>query len=138
MTLLRLLIAGAFFLTALAGCRDLAPPSIPPADNRQSSTDIPDPAGTDEAPPTEVKLTLEPPVREQPASAATPTPESAERPEAAESIPVPPERNLYRLARELIPGIGEVNRVEGSLTPTLSVGHRRSFELVDLETAAHE
>ena len=133
MTLLRLLIAGAFFLTALAGCRDVAPPSIPPADNRQSSTDIPDPAGSNQAPPAEVKLTPEPPVRQQPTSAATPTPESADTPEAAQSIPTPPERNLYKLARELIPGIGEVSRTEGAATPTLAVGHRRSFELVDLE-----
>ena len=133
MPLLRLLIAGPFLLAALAGCSDAALPSLQPAINGQSSTDIPDPAGTDEAPPTEVRLTPEPPVREQPTSAATLTPESAERPEAAESFPVPPERDLYRLARELIPGIGEVNRVEGSATPTLTVGHRRSFELVDLE-----
>ena len=133
MTLLRLLIAGPFLLAALAGCSDAALPSLPPADNRPSSTNIPDPAGTDEAPPTEVKLTPEPPAREQPTSAATLTPESAERPEAAESIPVPPDRDLYQLAMELIPGIGEVSRTEGSPAPTLTVGHRRSFELVDLE-----
>ena len=53
-------------------------------------------------------------------------------PEPADSFPIPPERDLYRLARELIPGIGEVNRVEGAPTSTLTVGHRRSFELVDL------
>lgn len=57
----------------------------------------------------------------------------ATAPEPADSFPAPPERDLYRLARELIPGVGEVGRVEGAPTPTLAVGHRRAFELVDLE-----
>ena len=54
-------------------------------------------------------------------------------PAPAEGFPTPPERDLYRLARELIPGVGEVGRVEGAPVPALAVGHRQSFQLVDLE-----
>ena len=54
-------------------------------------------------------------------------------PAPAEGFPTPPERDLYRLARELIPGVGEVGRVEGAPVQALAVGHRQSFQLVDLE-----
>ena len=60
------------------------------------------------------------------------TPLSTAVPEPADSFPTPPERDLYRLARELIPGVGEVRRVEGTPAPALDAGHRQSFELVDL------
>ena len=133
MTLLRLLIVGLLFLAVLAGCSDMALPSLPPADDRPSPTSTPAPAGTEHTSPVEVTSTPEHPARAQPASAETPTPEPVVTPEAAESIPVAPGRDLYRLARELIPGIGELSRVEGDPAPTLAVGHRRSFELVDLE-----
>ena len=133
MTLLRLLIAGPFFLAALAGCNDMALPSIPPADNRSSPANIPSPTGTDQTSLNDVKSTPLPSPPEQSTRAATQTPESVAALRGAESIPVPPERDLYRLAMELIPGIGEVSRTEGSPTPTLTVGHRRTFELVDLE-----
>ncbi|MYC37752.1 MAG: hypothetical protein F4X66_12710 [Chloroflexi bacterium] len=54
-------------------------------------------------------------------------------PAPAEGFPTPPERDLYRLARELIPGVGEVGRIEGAPVPALAVGHRQSFQLVDLQ-----
>ena len=133
MTLLRLLIAGPFFLAALAGCSDVAFPTLLPSDNGLPPTSAPTPAGTDQLAPTEAKPTSTPAISEPPTIANAPTAESAATRVAAEGIPVPPERDLYRLARELIPGIGEVSRTEGSPSPTLAVGHRRSFELVDLE-----
>ena len=133
MTLLRILLAGPLILAALAACSDLALPSLPPTDDRPSPTNLPTPTDTDHTSPTKMRSTAETSLSEQPTIANTPTPESVATREAAESIPVPPERDLYRLARELIPGIGEITRVEGSPAATLTVGHRRSFELVDLE-----
>ena len=133
MTLLRLLTAGLLFLAALTGCSDVALPSLPPAETRSSPTNTPSPTGTDSPSPAAQEPTPGPSSSDQSVKSETPTPESVATPEPAGSFPIPPERDLYRLARELIPGIGEVNRVEGAPAPTLVAGHRRSFELVDLE-----
>ena len=54
--------------------------------------------------------------------------------EAAESFSTPPERDFYRLAKELIPGVGNVNPVVRSNSQTLEVGHRETFKLVDLDS----
>ena len=54
--------------------------------------------------------------------------------EAAVSFPVPPERDFFRLAAELIPGAGDVDRVVSYDSPTLETGHRATFNLVDLES----
>ena len=133
MTLPRILFAVPLILVALAGCSDVALPSLPPYDNKPSPTHVPAPTSTDQSSALKVKSTPGLSLPEQFVSGDTPTPEPVRMTEAADSIPVPPERDLYRLAKELIPGIGEVSRVEGSPAPTLTVGHRRSFELVDLE-----
>ena len=133
MTLLRLLTAGLLFLAALTGCSHVALPSLPPAETSPSPTNTPSPTATDQLSPGAQESTPKPSPPEQSVKSDIPTPMRAITPEPADSIPVPPERDLYRLARELIPGTGEVNRVEGAPTPTLAVGHRRSFELVDLE-----
>ena len=53
--------------------------------------------------------------------------------DTTEGFPVPPERDLYRLARELIPGFEDIQPVPASLASSHSVGHRQQFELVDLE-----
>ena len=53
--------------------------------------------------------------------------------DTSDGFPVPPERDLYRLARELIPGLEDIHPVAASPASTLSVGHRQRFELVDLE-----
>ena len=50
----------------------------------------------------------------------------------ADGFPTPPDRDLYRLAREFWPAVGEVPRTGALEAPTLGVGHRQSFELVDL------
>ena len=141
MTLLRLLIAGLIFLSALAGCSDVVPPTLSPEPPEPSPTGAPPPTGKIQLPPTETvqpppaELEATPPTAtpEQSVKPGTPTPGYVAPPEPAESIPAPPQRDLYRLARELIPGIGEPKRVEGAPATTLAVGHRRSFELVDLE-----
>ncbi len=133
MTLLRLLIAGLLFLAALTGCSEMALPTLTPAENRPSPTNTPSPTGTARPSPANLELTPGPSPPDKSVKSDAPTPESNTTPQPADSIPVPPERDLYRLARELIPGIGEVKRVEGTAAPTLTVGHRQSFELVDLE-----
>ncbi len=53
---------------------------------------------------------------------------------AAEGFPVPPDRDYYRLATELIPGASAVDPVVRHNAPTLEVGHRETFNLVDLES----
>lgn len=55
---------------------------------------------------------------------------------AATSFPVPPERDYFQLAAQLIPGAGNVDRVAQSRSPTLEPGHRLTLKLVDLESRA--
>ena len=55
-------------------------------------------------------------------------------PEVADGFPVPPDRDMYRLAAQLIPGVGDVSPVLHESAPTLEVGHRETFRLVDLES----
>ena len=107
-------------------------PSLPPAETRPSPTNTPSPTSTDWPSPAAQAPTQEPSPSGQSVKSDTPAPESVATPEPADSFPIPPERDLYRLARELIPGIGEVNRAEGAPASALTAGHRRSFELVDL------
>ena len=54
--------------------------------------------------------------------------------EAATSFPVPPERDFFQLAEQLIPGAGSVDRVVRSSSPTLETGHRITLNLVDLDS----
>ncbi len=134
------LIAWFLFLAVLTGCISTAEPGpspistdSPPFYASPANTSAPSPAGADKAieanrpPATLVNsmpgLSSSAPSAGVPALPLTP----------AEIIPTPPERDLYRLAKELIPGLGEIERVEGSPAPTFSVGHRQSFELIDLQ-----
>ncbi len=121
------LLAIVLTLAALTlGCGNEATPrpspEVTPASATAPSAALPDAA------------TTVPPATTLPAISPTPAP-TAERVSAvpADSFPIPPERDLYRLAQELIPGVGEVGRVEGAPVPALAVGHRQSFQLVDLE-----
>ena len=71
------------------------------------------------------------------ARAATETPEveiEASESDAAEGFPTPPERDFYRLAKELIPGVEYVDPIVRHNSPTLEVGHRKTFKLVDLDS----
>ena len=54
--------------------------------------------------------------------------------EAAEGFPTPPERDFYKLARELIPGVGNIDPVVHRDSLTLEVGLRKTFKLVDLDS----
>ena len=72
--------------------------------------------------------------REQPAVRAATTPGNGEVPSAARAFPVPPDRDFFRLAKELIPGAGDVPRVVRQNAATLQAGHRTTFKLVDLDS----
>ena len=72
--------------------------------------------------------------REQPAVGAATTPSNGEVPSAARAFPVPPDRDFFRLAKELIPGAGDVPRVVRQNAATLQAGHRTTFKLVDLDS----
>ena len=136
MNLLIPLISVLLLLAMLAGCNEGAQTVPPSPGTRPPPTSAPSPIETalPSPAPAEPSATPQPapprPSTESDAVATPPPPVAAPAP--ADSFPVPPERDLYRLARELIPGIGEVRRVEGAPAPTLAAGHRRSFELVDL------
>ena len=51
----------------------------------------------------------------------------------ADSFPVPPDRDFFRLARELLPDVGDVSPVVRHDYVPLEVGHRETLKLVDLE-----
>ena len=51
---------------------------------------------------------------------------------AATDFPTPPERDFFRLAEQLMPGIGSVDRIVGYQSRTLDPGHRITLRLVDL------
>ncbi len=67
-------------------------------------------------------------------SATAAATESVDAGEAATSFPVPPERDFFRLAEQLIPGIGTVERVVRTQSTTLEPGHRITLNLVDLDS----
>ena len=130
-TATRMLAIGALLLAMMAGCTgggELEPlradiRSQPPQTHISSSTETaPATTSLPAISPTKPR----PPQNGQLVEPTIPAPEPAVTPEPTDSFPVPPERDPYRLARELIP-------VEDSPSPTLAVGTRRSFELVDLE-----
>ena len=113
-----LLVASIIIAASIFGCGNEATPR--PSPDATSA-----PTATSPTIPPTIALPTIPPTPAVEADSVSPAP--------AESFPTPPERDLYRLARELIPGVGEVGRVEGAPVPALAVGHRQSFELVDLE-----
>ncbi len=53
---------------------------------------------------------------------------------AANGFPVPPDRDFYHLARQLIPGAEDAAPMAKQNSTTLDVGHRETFKLVDLES----
>ena len=65
---------------------------------------------------------------------ATSVPAVASAPQLTTEFITPPERDYYRLARELMPGVGEVDPVVTQSAPTLELGHRDTFKLVDLDS----
>ena len=134
MIILRTIFA-SLLLAALAACgteTPLAPTLLPPTQIAKSSTHPPTIS------PSEVPAAGTPTSITQRSMPASPTPpalagDPAPLGDPAEGFPAPPERDLYRLARELIPGLGEIRPREPGPAPTLIVGHRQPFELVDLE-----
>ena len=50
-----------------------------------------------------------------------------------DTFPSPPERDFYKLARELIPGAGDISPVVSEEAKVLEVGHRKTLNLVDIE-----
>ncbi len=126
--MLKLMVGALLLLAALAGCGDNdATKSTPNATS-------PAPTGAPVKPPSAVTATPAPTIR--PAIAASTQPPAttyAATPAPMKSFPTPPERDYYRLARELMPGLGEVDAVVRKNAPTLQEGHRETFKLVDLE-----
>ncbi len=67
-------------------------------------------------------------------SASAAAGEQVDAGDSATSFPVPPERDFFRLAEQLIPGIGTVERVVRTQSTTLEPGHRITLNLVDLDS----
>ena len=120
-------------LALLAGCGgngnpEPSPVSQQPAPDRSSPASGTAPAAS----PIAATPSLPAPPKSPSESPIPAAPPPTAVPEPADGFPIPPERDLYRLARELIPGVSAVRRVEGAPAPALAAGDRQSFELVDL------
>ena len=63
-----------------------------------------------------------------------PAAESSEAREPTDTFPTPPERDFYKLAKELIPGAGNVSPVVNEDAEILEVGHRKTLNIVDIES----
>ena len=125
MTIIRLLLGGLLWLAAMAGCDAGAPP-LPTATDAPPHRPAGTPADTP-APPQTVVPSVQPVATVAPVSTGPPASTSWTE------LPVPPERDYYKLARELMPGVGNIERVVEHAAPTLQVGHRETLRLVDLE-----
>ena len=126
-----LLLAALLWLAALAGCDSDAPAGPSPLE-----TEIPvSPtagAPSETLPPARTATPGHTPAARPAASPTAPAP-GVVASEPADHFPTPPERDYYQLARELIPGINEVDRAARGPATTLKVGHRETFRLVDLQ-----
>ena len=129
MPVLMLLLGVLLWLAAAASCNGDA--AIEPASRNTPLPPVPvSPTGTKPATAAS-SPTPQPTAR----ASATPGPTSsgAASRQPADSFPTPPERDYYQLARELMPGVGEVDPVARHTAPTLEAGHRETFRLVDLQ-----
>ena len=64
---------------------------------------------------------------------AIPTEDSSGDRGHTDTFPTPPERDFYKLAKELLPEVSDVNPVVREQAETLQVGHRKTLNLVDLD-----
>ena len=134
---LTVLVAGLVMLIALGACPAGSSEVSPPAAPAPTATSTTSTISTTLPPPTVVgTATTEVPA--QPSATPLSIQGTAEpEPDAlsvADDFPVPPDRDLFRLAKELLPGVGYVNPVVRESSPALEVGHRETFKLVDLES----
>ena len=134
------LVAVVILLAAIAGCGGESRP-----DESASRADDAPPGGAsatgETSRPPAAAVSTEIPVPTRVATAAgtapdrpqaTSAPAIASTPQLTTEFITPPERDYYRLARELMPGLGEVDPVVRRSAPALEVGHRETFRLVDL------
>ena len=128
---LQILLVGLLSF-AIAGCNPEM--ATEPASTQARPTQVSPVQPTPTLP--EIAFTPESPA-ETPPAAPSPTelspPSGPGYSEAADSFPVPPDRDYYRLAEALLPGAKGVDPVVRQNAPTLQVGHRETLNLVDLE-----
>ena len=126
-----LLVWVLLWLAALAGCNGEAPIGPTPRETPIPPT-VASPTETVPAPTTSPEPTAT--ALRQAATAHTRSPSTqAARSDPAESFPTPPDRDYYRLARELMPGVADIEPVVRHDAPYLEVGHRKTLRLIDLE-----
>lgn len=134
------LAAAVLATAAFAGCGN---ESTPPPPSGGTARLEEQPATATAAAPAAISTTVPPPGNPRAAGGGgekpDPAGEPSERKAAPDSgptdtFPTPPDRDFYRLAKELIPGVGDVNPVVRENAETLEVGHRRTLNLVDIES----
>ena len=133
---LRLAVAGVL-LCAMAACASDPAPVERETAARPTEAAATSPVMTEEraGTPATAPATESPtPTAASPTSAATTAAEGADSHAAATSFPVPPERDFFKLAEQLIPGLRAVDRTVDRKSYTLSAGERKTFKLVDLDS----
>ena len=141
------LIAVTVLLAAIVGCGgDLMPeepqsgrdgvPSGTSAASGEASTNPDRDSGADSVPPFTAGGGSDstPAVSASQVPVTTAAAEAVDSPVAATSFPVPPERDYFQLAAQLIPGAGIIDRVARTQSQTLEPGHRLALKLVDLNS----
>ena len=107
-----------------------SPPSVASPTASPPTTTVPPGSTSGSTPTVGARQTPEPPATETRDAQES---RGAGTDEAVEHFPVPPDRDYYRLARELIPGSKEIDPVVRHTAPTLEEGELRTFNLVDLD-----
>ena len=133
---LRLAVAGVL-LSAMAACASDPAPVERETAARPTEAAATSPVVTDESAgtPATASATESPPhTAASPTSAVTTAAEGADSHAAATSFPVPPERDFFKLAEQLIPGLRAVDRTVDRKPYPLSTGERKTFKLVDLDS----
>lgn len=140
------LVAVAILLTAIVGCGGESRPEEPESGREEVSSGATAEPGTASTTPNRDSGADSGPlptaaagaqsksaVPSSPVPATTTATEAVDSP-AATSFQVPPERDYFQLAAQLVPGLGAIDRTVNGKPYPRSAGERETFKLVDLNS----